>query len=67
MLVQLVSAYTLTQRHLEHVNFTVRLHTSTLQPGDLGLAARYHSAHVHWPFLRDFPPSHSQNARAGAG
>lgn len=46
MLVQLVSVCTLSQRHLEHVIFAMHVHTSTLQPRDLGLAARSHFAHV---------------------
>lgn len=62
MLVQLFSVCTLSQRHLEHVILTVHVHTSALQPRDLGLAAHSHSARVHWPFLRDFPISCSQKS-----
>lgn len=62
MLVQLVSVCTLSQRHLEGVIFTVLVHTSNLQPRDLGLAAHSPSGHVHWPFLRGFPTSCSQGS-----
>jgi len=55
VLVQLVSVCTLGQRRLERVILTVHVHTSTLQPRDLGLAAHSPSAHVHWPFVRGFP------------
>lgn len=40
-----------------------RVHTSTLQPTDLGLAAHSHPARVHWPFLRGFLTPCSQKAR----
>lgn len=62
MLVQLVSVCTLSQRHLERVIFTVPVHTSALQPRDLGLAAHSPSVRVPWPFLRDFPTPCTQKS-----
>lgn len=43
-------------------HLTVHVHTSTLRPRDLGLAAHSHSARVQWPFLGDFSTPCSQKS-----